>query len=267
MLEIGNVTVRHGQRPVLRDITLTARGGEVLAICGANGAGKSTLLKTALGELPHEGTIRLNGLDVTRTSADRLSPLRAVLPQDTEVAFSFTLGDIVTMGREAGSAARRAEVDALALAAVGLAGRERAAFQSLSGGERQRGHLARVLAQVWDPVGPDGPRWLMLDEPVASLDLGHQLQVLQLARSFADAGGGVIAIMHDLNLSAMFADRMAFLIDGRLEALGTPTEVMQAELLERAYGCRITLNAAPGSGPWLLPQACSRSADTRLIRP
>jgi iron complex transport system ATP-binding protein len=96
----------------------------------------------------------------------------------------------------------------------------------------------------------------MLDEPVASLDLGHQLQMMRLARGYADAGGGVIAIMHDLNLSAMFADRMAFLIGGRLAAIGSPSEMMRRDVLEAAYGCRITPNSAPESGPWLLPQVC-----------
>jgi iron complex transport system ATP-binding protein len=112
------------------------------------------------------------------------------------------------------------------------------------------------MAQVWGPVGPMGARWLFLDEPVASLDLGHQLMVLKLARAFADAGGGVVAVMHDLNLTAMVADRMAFLIDGRLAADGTPSEVMREPLLERAYACRIALNRLPASGPWLLPQSC-----------
>lgn len=256
MLEINNLSVRLGRRDVLHDVTLTARAGEVLAICGANGAGKSTLLNAVLGEVPQQGTIRLNGHDIAKAKAPTLAPLRAVLPQDTEVAFAFTLGDIVTMGREAGDFAARHEVDHLALAAVGLADRKMADFRSLSGGERQRGHLARALAQVWEPVGPHGPRWLMLDEPVASLDLGHQLQVMRLARSYADAGGGVLAIMHDLNLSAMFADRIGFLIDGRLEAIGSPDQVMGKPLLERAYGCRIALNTAPTCGPWLVPQAC-----------
>jgi iron complex transport system ATP-binding protein len=256
MLEIQNLSVRLGRRDVLQGVTLTARAGEVLAICGANGAGKSTLLKAVLGEIAAEGTIRLNGHDIARARPQTLAPLRAVLPQDTEVAFAFPLGDIVTMGREAGDFAARPEVDQLALAAVGLQGHEARDFRSLSGGERQRGHLARALAQVWEPVGQSGPRWLMLDEPVASLDLGHQLQVMRLARSFADAGGGVIAIMHDLNLSAMFADRMGFLIDGHLAALGTPDAVMEPTLLTRAYGCEVALNKLPATGPWLLPQAC-----------
>lgn len=256
MLELYDVSVQLGRRRVLQEISLTARAGELLAICGANGAGKSTLLKAILGELPATGTVRLNGLEVARAKPATLARLRSVLPQDSEVAFGFSLGEVVGMGREAGDCASRPEVSGLALAAVGLQGRDADDIRSLSGGERQRGHLARALAQVWEPVGPQGPRWLMLDEPVASLDLGHQLQVMRLARSYADAGGGVVAIMHDLNLSAMFADRMAFLVSGKLAAIGSPGEVMQRDLLETAYQCRIALNCAPTAGPWLVPQAC-----------
>lgn len=257
MLDLRSVTVRLGRRPILQDVSLTARAGEVLAVCGANGAGKSTLLKAVLQEHPSQGTIRLNGRDLASCRPHTLAALRAVVPQDTEIAFGFTLGEIVAMGRQAGSAAHETEIDALALAAVGLQGREGEDVRTLSGGERQRAHLARALAQVWHPVGPEGPRWLMLDEPVASLDLGQQLKVMQLARSFADAGGGVIAVMHDLNLSAMFADRMAFLVDGQLAALGPPDAVLQEPLLSRAYACHVALNRLPATGPWLLPQTCT----------
>lgn len=256
MLEITDVSVRLGRRQVLDAVSLQARAGEVLAICGANGAGKSTLLKAVLGEVALTGRVRLNGLDVASCKAAALAQTRAVLPQDTDVAFPFTLGEIVAMGLEAGAFFDTPIVMAQALQAVGLAGREGDDFQSLSGGERQRGHLARALAQVWGPCGPDGPRWLLLDEPVASLDLGHQLQVMRLARGYADAGGGVVAVMHDLNLSAMFADRIAFLIDGRLAAIGPPSDVLQPDLLERSYGCRIALNRVPATGPWFLPQTC-----------
>ena len=261
MLQIENLTVRLGRRRILTDITLSARGGEVLAICGANGAGKSTLLKAILQELPAQGTIHLNGRDLATCRPHALAPLRAVVPQDTEIAFGFTLAEIVAMGRQAGACALKPEIDALALAAVGLQGREGEDVRTLSGGERQRGHLARALAQVWRPVGPDGPCWLMLDEPVSSLDLGQQLKVMHLARSFADAGGGVIAVMHDLNLSAMFANRLAFLVDGQLAAIGPPGTVLQEPLLSRAYGCHVALNRLPATGPWLLPQTCTLQAD------
>lgn len=256
MLELNDVTVRLRQRTVLTGISLAVRAGEMLAICGANGAGKSTLLKAILREVPASGAMRLNGIDLAMARPATLAALRAVLPQESEVAFGFTVSDILRMGREAGDFASRPDVDRAALAAVSLLGREDDDIRSLSGGERQRAHLARALAQVWEPVGPRGPRWLMLDEPVASLDLGHQLQVMRLARGFADAGGGVLAIMHDLNLSAMFADRMAFLVGGRVAADGPPAQVMAPTLLSTAYGFRAEPNRVPLQGPWLLPQTC-----------
>ncbi len=256
MLEIADLSASLGRRKVLHGISLTARPGEMLAICGPNGAGKSTLLRAALGEIASEGRIVLNGRAVGQVKPAEMARLRAVLPQDTQVAFAFTVAEIVAMGQEAGDFGADPGLIQRALAAVGLQDHAARSFQTLSGGERQRSHLARALAQVWQPVGPDGPRWLFLDEPVASLDLGHQLQVMRLARDYANRGGGVVAVMHDLNLSAMFADRMAFVIDGRLVADGPPHEVMTAALLEQAYGCRVALNTAPDDGPWFVPQAC-----------
>ncbi len=256
MLEIADLHASLGRRKVLHGVSLTARPGEMLAICGPNGAGKSTLLRAALGEIPSQGRISLNGRSVGRTRPAEMARIRAVLPQDTQVAFAFTVAEIVAMGQEAGDFATDPDLIDRALSAVGLQAHAARSFQTLSGGERQRSHLARALAQVWQPAGPDGPRWLFLDEPVASLDLGHQLQVMRLARGYADRGGGVVAVMHDLNLSAMFADRLAFLIDGRLVADGPPGEVLTADLLERAYGCKVALNTAPERGPWFVPQAC-----------
>jgi iron complex transport system ATP-binding protein len=256
MLLIEELSAGIGTRPVLHDVSLTVRPGEVVAICGPNGAGKSTLLRAALGEMPVTGSVTLNGLDTARTRPARMARMRAVLPQDTQVAFAFTVAEIVAMGQEAGDFAAEPGLVAQALQAVGLAAHAGRAFHTLSGGERQRTHLARALAQVWQPAGPTGARWLFLDEPVASLDLGHQLMVLRLARAFANAGGGVVAVMHDLNLSAMFADRMVFLIDGRKVADGSPQDVMTDSLLARAYGCRVLINDVPQDGPWLLPQSC-----------
>ena len=256
MLRIEDLHVTLGRRPVLSGLSLSARPGEVLAICGPNGAGKSTLLRAILGEVASSGRVTLNGMAPRATPPARMARLRAVLPQDTQIAFAFTVAEIVAMGQEAGDFAARPDLVPRALAAVGLTDHADRPLHDLSGGERQRAHLARALAQVWEPVGPQGPRWLFLDEPVASLDLGHQLMVLRLARGFADAGGGVVAVMHDLNLTAMVADRIAFLIGGKLAAEGPPETVLRAEILERAYNCRIAPNRLPASGPWLLPQSC-----------
>ena len=260
MLHIENLHASLGGRAVLRGLNLTAKAGEVTAICGANGAGKSTLLRAVLGEIPSTGGLCLNGLDLRRQSAKALAHHRAVLAQDTQVAFGFAVGEVVAMGHEAGSAALEPGVIGQALAAVGLQGYETRPLQTLSGGERQRAQLARALAQVWHPVGPDGPRWLFLDEPVASLDLGHQLQVMAIVRRFADAGGGVVMVMHDLNLTAHVAQHIAFVIDGQISAAGSAPHVMTARRLGLAYGCVVGINETPTEGPWFLPQCCKVGA-------
>lgn len=257
MLTIENLHANLGSRPILRGVTLTAKAGEITAICGANGAGKSTLLRAIVGDIPSTGRLSLNGRDVRGQTAAALARTRAVLAQDTQVAFGFTVAEVVCMGHEAGAAALEKGITDKALIAVGLGGYGPRPLQSLSGGERQRAHLARALAQVWHPKGIDGPRWLFLDEPVASLDLGHQLQVMALARSYAAAGGGVVMVMHDLNLTASVAHHIGFVIDGRIAAAGPAEEVITSALLGQAYGCTVRLQTAPQSGPWFLPQSCT----------
>lgn len=263
MLEATEIRARLAGREVLHGISLAVPPGSLTAIIGPNGSGKTTLVRCLTGELRCQGGVRLNGLPVAGTPNRVMAGLRAVLAQETHVAFPFTVEEVVQMGRMAApgaadlSAADLSGPDlaARALAEVGLAGYGPRGYQALSGGERQRVQLARVLVQVWQPVGPQGARWLFLDEPVSSLDIGHQLQVMRIARGFAVRGGGVVAVMHDLNLSAMFADRLVLLHQGRLLAEGPPAAVLSEANLARAYGCAIRVNTAPPAGPWLLPQA------------
>ncbi len=254
MLEIRDLTATLARRPVLHGITLDCAPGQVLAIVGPNGSGKTTLLRAMTGDLPHGGSARLNGLDIARAHPLHLAAIRGVLAQSTQVSFPFTVLEIVRLGLTNGGG------DARALAAldrVGLSGFAGRTVQDLSGGEQARVHLARVLAQVWEPITARGPRWLFLDEPVAALDIGHQLGVMRLARRFADAGGGVVAVMHDLNLSAMVADRMALIVEGRLAAFGPPSEVLTDDHLSCAYGCPLRVNRPPVSGPWIVPQTAA----------
>jgi len=252
MLHVRDLSARIGKRQILQGITLDCAPGQVLAIVGPNGSGKTTLLRALTGDLDYDGSACLNGAEVAGARPVQMAALRAVLSQATQVSFPFTVLEIVRLGLTNGGG------DARALAAldqVGLSGFAGRMVQELSGGEQARVHLARVLAQVWEPVAPDGPRWLFLDEPVAALDIGHQLTVMRMARSFADSGGGVVAVMHDLNLSAMFADRMALIVEGRLAALGRPSEVLTDEHLSCAYRCPLRVNRAPPTGPWIVPQA------------
>lgn len=252
------VSVRIGKRPILEGADLWARAGEVTAIVGPNGSGKTTLMRAVTGELPAGGHISLNGEDISTLRPHQIAAMRGVLPQATVLAFPFTVIEVVRMGLQAGVHARRDEVALQALEAVDLSHHAGRFFQELSGGEQQRAQLARVLAQVWEPVEGGEPRWLFLDEPVSSLDIGHQLTVMQIARRYAEGGGGVVAVMHDLNLTAMFADRVTLMRGGTVAAAGAVEDVLTDALLSDAYQCRIRVNRAPpGGGTYLLPQAAA----------
>ncbi|MCR8546717.1 heme ABC transporter ATP-binding protein [Salipiger sp. P9] len=262
MLQARNITVTLGRAEVLHDIAFDAAPGQLTAICGPNGSGKTTLLRAMTGDLPHDGRITLNGAGLETRAPWELAAIRGVLPQASALAFPFTVLEVVEIGLSRGRSGGDPEAAMQALARVDLDHYATRPYQALSGGEQQRAQLARVLAQVAAPVAEDGPRWLFLDEPVSALDIAHQLDVMQIARDFADAGGGVVAVMHDLNLTAMFADRVALLAGGHVLAAGPAAEVMTSETLSRAYGCRLRVGAAPPPGtPFLLPQAAARAAD------
>ncbi|MEL6234996.1 MAG: heme ABC transporter ATP-binding protein [Pseudomonadota bacterium] len=250
-----NIHVRLGRRDILAGADFVAEPGQFAIIVGPNGSGKTTLLRSLTGELSASGRVALDGQDIQRVPVAALAARRAVLPQSGGMAFPFRVIEVVRMGVEAGRHAADRTLAARSLEAVGLAGHAQRYFQELSGGEQQRTQLARVLAQVWDPVDDTGPRWLFLDEPVASLDIGHQLVIMEVARRYAERGGGVVAVMHDLNLTAMYADRVWLMSQGRILASGTVAEVLTDSGLTAAYGCRLAVNTPPAPGQtFVLPQ-------------
>ncbi|MGN7871111.1 heme ABC transporter ATP-binding protein [Paracoccus sp. 22332] len=252
-----DIQARLGRATVLHGVGLRAEPGRLTAIIGPNGSGKTTLLRCLTGEIaPQAGAVTLNGADIAGMAPDALALRRAVLPQHSALSFPFSVAEIVRIGLTAYSGAP-ADQDALiraALLRVGLPGHAGRLYQHLSGGEQQRVQLARAMVQVWHPVGSDGPRWLLLDEPVSSLDIAHQLTVMRLARDYARQGGGVVAVMHDLNLTAMFADHVLLMQGGRALAQGAPDRVLTDPLLSQAYGCALRVRHAPDRGVWLLPQ-------------
>lgn len=258
-----DIHLRLGRNEVLKGIDLGAQAGQLTAIIGPNGSGKTSLMRVLTGEItPAAGRVTLNGRALSGLHPETLARRRAVLPQQSALSFPFTVAEIVRIGLHAsphGADACDAMIRA-ALAEVGLPLHAGRFYQELSGGEQQRVQLARALVQVWHPVVDDGPCWLLLDEPVSSLDIAHQLSVMRLAARFARRGGGVVAIMHDLNLTAMFADRVMLMADGRACAEGPPSEVMTDTLLSTAYGCRLRVSHTPTSGVWLLPQGAALSA-------
>lgn len=250
MISLSHVSVSRGRRTVLHDITFTAQAGQVTVIIGPNGSGKSTALGAMAGTLPYQGSIRINGAQVSETPPDAQAQDRAVMAQHTELAFAFDVAQVVAMGALA--PVPPARITAL-LAQVGLAGFGPRDATTLSGGEAQRMHLARALLQA--ETGAGRPAWLMLDEPVSSLDLGHQLAVMRLARAHANGGGGVLAVLHDLNLAAMFSDQLVVIDKGRIAACGPPDQVLTEGLIAQVYDCRIPLRLAPQQGVWFALQA------------
>lgn len=249
-----NIRLSFGRTAILHGVNFTAQPGQITAIVGPNGSGKSTLLRVLSGEERASGTATINGM--AATNARQLAQMRGVLPQAASMAFPFTVAEVLRIGHAAGPYASDTTIPPKALAAVGLTDSAHRHYHELSGGQQQRAQLARVLCQVWHPVNRSTPSWLLLDEPVASLDIGHQLIIMDLARRYAKAGGGVIAVMHDLNLTALYADRVTLIDAGRVAATGTPAEVLTDDNLSRAYNCRLSVNTpAPPGTPYILPQS------------
>lgn len=258
MLEAVNLTLRLGKKIILDGVSFRAHPGTLTSIVGPNGSGKTTLLRALTGDLPYQGSVRLNGQDIQSLRPWQLASTRAVLPQASALAFPFTVIEVVALGVHQGTSGQCETVAMAALAKVGLSAYAGRAYQELSGGEQQRVQLARVLAQVWQPVTKDGARWLFLDEPVSALDIAHQLLVMSIARDFADQGGGVVAVMHDLNLTAMFSDRITLMSKGFVRASGPVTEVMTDQHLSNAYHCALGVSRVPtGSVPFVLPQSAN----------
>lgn len=249
-LRAREVSVDRGAgRRVLDHVDLEVVAGRILALVGPNGAGKSTLLAALAGELElATGTVELDGRELAHWAVVDMARRRAVLPQTHNVGFPFTAREVVTMGRAPWARTPRqdqdlAAVDA-AMAATDVTHLAQRPFPALSGGERARVALARVLAQHTTT--------LLLDEPTAALDLGHQEAVLQLARVRAAAGAAVVVVLHDLGIAAAYADSVAVLQDGRLAASGPPREVLTTDLLTRVYQHPVEVIDHPVTGAQLV---------------
>ena len=260
MISASNVTVARSGRKLLDEVSIELLPGRFTVVIGPNGAGKSTLMKVLSGEMqPDRGEISYFGTSAHLHRPEDLAKRRAVLPQAVQLSFPFTALEIVRMGAVAQGAFQPTEQARRALTRVGLRGFEARPYPSLSGGEQQRVQFARALAQVPEPVLDGLARALFLDEPTASLDLGHQISVLEVARDFAAAGGIVLAILHDLNLAAEFADHLVVLDQGRVVDEGACLETVSDETIRGVYGISGTVGRLPAAHiPFVLPQSRHR---------
>ncbi|MEE4361738.1 MAG: heme ABC transporter ATP-binding protein [Pseudomonadales bacterium] len=258
-LDARQVGVTRKGRVVLRDVSLSLGAGEVVAVIGPNGAGKSTLLQAMAGTLaPSSGSVCLDGVPLGSMDRRILAQRRAVLPQTAELAFGFSVLDVVLLGRaphgEGAVGSRDLQHVEAALAQTGVAHLAARSYLALSGGERQRVQLARVLAQIWPDQEDDPPRYLLLDEPTNNLDLAHQHALMRTARDFAARGVGVLAILHDPNLAARYADRVAVLKEGALCCDGPPDAVLTEHLMGETFGVESLILRHPDTGrPLVVP--------------
>ncbi|KAF3996951.1 ATP-binding cassette domain-containing protein [Glaciimonas immobilis] len=283
MLTATNLSVRRGEQIILRDLTIQIAPGKIVALLGRNGAGKSTLLKALSGEISTarhhaavrmDGTIMLNAMPVNAMSPKELALARAVLPQSVQFAFPFTGREIVMFGRYPHGGGdsitnRKIAMEALALAdATALTDRD---VTTLSGGELARVQFGRVLAQLQlerlsssqiaaksltapqSHVPPSPARYLLLDEPTAALDLAHQhLMLTTLRRLASEWNIGVLAIMHDPNLAARYADQLAWLANGTLLAQDAPYITMTPSNFKACLGIEVEVIKHAGKPPYAM---------------
>ncbi len=254
MLTIDDLTVSYHHRRILHGVSLRVETGEIVTLIGPNGAGKSTLIRAASGVIPIDGgTVRIDGQDLGQLSTAERARELAVVPQARNLPPAFTVYESVLLGRTPylgwfGRAGPedRARVQ-YALERTDLLPFSEERVGELSGGEQQRVLLARALAQE-APV-------LLLDEPITHLDLQHRERLIRLIRDLASQKElAVLMVLHDLNLAAMYADRIALLVEGRIEAAGTPAEVLTEANLTRVYDIPVRVIPHPDYGsPLVLP--------------
>jgi iron complex transport system ATP-binding protein len=242
MMEVRNVGYEIRKRRLLDDVSLTVMPGEFWAVVGANGAGKSTLIKLLSAEnRPTSGSVSFFGKDLKKYKLKELALKRAVLSQQNTITLSFTVREIVLMGRypfyDSEPTQRDLSIVDTCLKKVGIAHLKNQQYPTLSGGEQQRVQVARALAQIWEVKNG----LLLLDEPTTGMDLLHQFETFHLAKELTSRGFSVIAVVHDLNQAWQYADKVLMLKGGKSYAIGTPEEVLTEQFIKAAFGLPVQI--------------------------
>lgn len=242
MLTARNVSYSIGKNPLVDNVSLEIPAGELIAIVGANGAGKTTLLRLLAGEIkPSSGTILLDSKPLPQFKTRDLALRRAVMRQHIYMNFDFTSYEVVMMGRHphirTGETYEDRQIVSNMLLRTETSHLSEQLYATLSGGEKARVTLARVFAQQ-TPV-------LLLDEPTSAMDLRHQQMTMQLARDLANDGGAVLAVLHDLNLAAMYADRVGMMQNGKLVAIDHPRDVLTPPNIKKVFNLPVQIIEHP----------------------
>ncbi|MEM1200827.1 MAG: heme ABC transporter ATP-binding protein [Pseudomonadota bacterium] len=241
MFELKSASLKYGETTALWPYSRTFKRGRITVLIGANGAGKSTVMSLLTSEqTPTTGAVFFQNRNLTAWKVHELAQRRAVLPQRTHLSFPFTVYEVVGLGLMASTRPpyERKRLIGEMLARVDLADHRSRLYQQLSGGEQQRVQLARVLCQLEASDEPAEDRYLLLDEPITSLDIRHQISTMNIARGYAEQGLGVIAVLHDLNLAAHYADEVIVMREGRVLADCAPAYAFDPDIIEEAFGVR-----------------------------
>lgn len=250
-----NLTYSVNGRRLIDDVSLSLQSGEMVALIGPNGAGKSTLMRMLTGYLmPCSGQISLQGTPLSDWPAQELARTRAVMRQNSTLAFGFSVREVLTLGRSPHGQQNMQRALHEVMTQTGCLSLAERDYRHLSGGEQQRVQLARVLIQLWHPE--PSSRWLFLDEPTSALDLYHQQHALRLLRQLTrQTPLAVCCVLHDLNLAALYADRIILLHSGSVVASGTPAQVLTEATLSRWYQADLNVSPHPETA---LPQVFLR---------
>ncbi len=248
MIEAQSISYSVRGRNLLEEVSVTLKPGRLVAIVGPNGAGKSTLLKILTRELvPGKGSVMLDGRAIAGYTYLELARRRAVLTQQNKLSLPFEVQEVVMMGRypfhKNSPEEKDYEIVEECLRNVGMLSFARRIFTTLSGGEQQRVQLAKSLAQIWGAENA----FLFLDEPTNGLDLLHQYHALDIARQLADRGAGVVAVLHDLNMTLQYADEVLLMQKGRIRMSGAPAEVLTAGSIGEVFNVPVRLVKLPDS--------------------
>lgn len=249
LLSVENACVEINGTPLVSEVSFQVQAGEILVIIGPNGAGKSSLLKALNGELKlSSGNVSFAGRSICDWPLNELATMRAMQSQFNSLNFPFRVEEVIALGRSphaSGKTIDQTIIDTL-INKLDLAHLKDRIYPQLSGGEKQRTHLARVLAQIWRREDAED-RLLILDEPTASLDLGHQQQLIKLLKEFASTGAGIVLVVHDLNTAAKVADKLLLMCCGEARAFGSPEDVLQKELLENTFAAELRIIREPSA--------------------
>jgi iron complex transport system ATP-binding protein len=237
MIEVRNVGFEVRNKRLLQDISFNVAPGQFWAIIGANGAGKSTLIKILASELRlTSGSVFFQGKNLRDYKLKQLARMRAVLSQQNSITLGFTVQEIVLMGRypfyDSEPSRRDLQIVDACLRNVGIDSLKNRLYPTLSGGEQQRVQLARALAQIWEVENG----LLLLDEPTTGMDLLHQFETFQLAKSLTTKGFSVVAVIHDLNHALQYADQILMLKNGQSYAIGAPEETLNETIIKAVFG-------------------------------